>query len=84
MIEQTPPRDPSRAWPVIDGPWQGETIAAGAADFFYAAAQRPAPSVEALEALEDQQEPQATEANRVLYRLRAQGDGYVWSCAAEA
>jgi hypothetical protein len=72
MTEQTEPHDLRTAWPVIDGPKQGERIAC-LDDYFDALLDPFGPR------------PAILEPDRVRYYLRPMGDGrYVWSCAAPA
>jgi hypothetical protein len=73
MTEQT--RDPLRAWPIIDGPMQGQDWA-HAADYFYAAevvvpgTGRPRGEL-----------GERVRSARTEYRLhKLQSGGYVWSC----
>lgn len=63
------PRDPLQAWPIIDGPLQGQNRA-HSDDYFYAA-ELVVPGLRAGTA-------------RTEYRLRElQAGGYVWSCKGE-
>lgn len=76
MTEQ--PRDPLQAWPIIDGPMQGQTWA-HAGNYFYAA-EVVAPGTARPTRGPD---PKAG-TGRTEYRLhKLQAGGYVWSCAQE-
>lgn len=74
MPEQS--RDTLRAWPIVDGPMQGQTWA-HADDYFYAAdlvlpAFKPQP---------DDGHRHDAPTGRTLYRLRLDKPGfYVWTC----
>lgn len=70
------PQDPPRAWPIIDGPMQGQNRA-HADDFFYAAELVVPP----LTSQAESGRPRVVESGRTLYRLRLDKPGvYVWTC----
>lgn len=73
-----PTRDPLRAWPIIDGPMQGQNWAYSA-DYFYAA------EVVVPGMSQPSGEPAAqVSSGRTEYRLRdLSAGGYAWSCAPE-
>lgn len=72
------PRDPLHAWPIIDGPLQGQNWA-HSDDYFYAAEL----VVTGLSQPGRDPDPKAGTA-RAEYRLRQlEAGGYAWSCKGE-